>query len=45
MQRELIETMERRQQQVWIPVTIATLVPGVIFIGIPFSGALSALNL
>ena len=27
--RELIETIERRGQQVWIPVTVATLVPGV----------------
>lgn len=36
VQRELIETMERRGQQVWIPVTVATLVPGVIFMLIPF---------
>ncbi len=34
--RELVETMERRSQQVWIPVTVATLVPGVIFMLIPF---------
>lgn len=40
VQRELIETMEKRDQQVWIPVTVATLVPGVIFIGIPFTAAL-----
>lgn len=39
-QRELIETMERRGQQVWIPVTVATLVPGVIFLAIPFIEAL-----
>jgi tight adherence protein C len=45
VQRELVETMDRRAQQVWIPVTIATLVPGVIFIAIPFSQALEALNL
>lgn len=38
--RELVETMERRGQQVWIPVTVATLAPGVIFIGIPFMTAL-----
>jgi len=38
--RELIETMERRSQQVWIPVTVATLVPGVIFLSIPFVEAL-----
>ncbi len=43
--RELIETMEKRGQQVWIPVTVATLVPGVIFIAIPFTQALEALNL
>ena len=40
VQRELIETMERRSQQVWIPVTVATLVPGVILISIPFITAL-----
>lgn len=38
--RELIETMERRGQQVWIPVTVAALLPGVIFIAIPFLAAL-----
>lgn len=40
VQRELVETMERRAQEVWIPVTIATLVPGVIFLAIPFIEAL-----
>lgn len=40
VQRELVETMERRGQQVWIPVTVATLVPGVIFLAIPFAEAL-----
>jgi Flp pilus assembly protein TadB len=39
-QRELVETMERRAQAVWIPVTVATLVPGVIFLAIPFIDAL-----
>ena len=38
--RELIETTERRSQQVWIPVTVATLVPGAIFMGVPFVEAL-----
>jgi tight adherence protein C len=38
--RELIETAERREQQVWIPVTVATLVPGVLFMAIPFVEAL-----
>ena len=41
VQRELVETLERRGQQVWIPVTVATLLPGVIFIAIPFYAALS----
>ena len=38
--RRLIETIERRGQQVWVPVTVATLVPGVIFLAIPFIEAL-----
>jgi tight adherence protein C len=41
VQRELMATMERRGQQVWVPVTVATLVPGVIFLSIPFLEALS----
>ena len=38
--RRLVETAQRRSQQVWIPVTVAALVPGVIFIAIPFMEAL-----
>lgn len=38
--RQLVETIERRAQQVWIPVTVATLVPGVIFLAVPFVEAL-----
>jgi Flp pilus assembly protein TadB len=38
--RELIETLERRGQQVWIPVTVAALVPGLIFLAVPFIDAL-----
>lgn len=38
--RDLVETMERRAQQVWVPVTVATLVPGVIFLAVPFTEAL-----
>jgi Flp pilus assembly protein TadB len=38
--RELIETIERRAQQVWIPVTVATLVPGVLFLVAPFVAAM-----
>lgn len=40
LHRDLVETMERRSQQVWIPVTVATLVPGVIFLAVPFIEAL-----
>ncbi|MEX2324272.1 MAG: type II secretion system F family protein [Nitriliruptoraceae bacterium] len=40
LQRELLEHIEKRGQQVWIPVTVAALVPGAIFIGVPFSSAL-----
>ena len=40
-QRELIETIERRNQQVWIPVTVATLLPGVLLMGVPFVDALT----
>jgi tight adherence protein C len=38
--RELIERIERRGQQVWIPVTVATLLPGVLFLAVPFAQAL-----
>jgi tight adherence protein C len=38
--RDLIETIERRAQQVWVPVTVATLVPGLIFLAVPFVEAL-----
>jgi len=38
--RRLAATIDRRAQQVWIPVTVATLVPGTIFLAIPFLAAL-----
>jgi Flp pilus assembly protein TadB len=38
--RELLETIERRAQQVWVPVTVATLVPGVLFMAVPFVEAM-----
>jgi tight adherence protein C len=38
--RRLIETIERRAQAVWIPVTVATLLPGVLFMAVPFIEAL-----
>jgi Flp pilus assembly protein TadB len=39
-QRELVEAIERRAQQVWIPVTVAALVPGVLLLVVPFVQAL-----
>lgn len=38
--RQMVETIDRRAQQVWVPVTVATLVPGVIFLAIPFIEAM-----
>lgn len=40
VQRELVETAERRGQQVWVPVTVAALLPGVLFLAVPFMAAL-----
>jgi hypothetical protein len=40
-QRELIEAIEKRNQQVWIPVTVAALIPGVLLMGVPFVDALT----
>lgn len=40
LHRRTIEQMERRAQQVWIPVTVATLVPGAILLAVPFLAAL-----
>lgn len=34
--RALLETIERRGQMVWVPVTVAALVPGAIFLAVPF---------
>jgi tight adherence protein C len=42
--RQLLETIERRDQQVWIPVTVAALLPGSILIGIPFIQAMRAFS-
>lgn len=44
VQRAQIEFIERRAQQVWIPVTVATLVPGVIFMAVPFLDAMNSLT-
>jgi tight adherence protein C len=37
--RELISTIESRNQQVWIPVTVSALIPGVIVLAVPFLAA------
>lgn len=42
LHRRTVELMERRSQQVWVPVTVATLVPGALLLAVPF---LAALNL
>jgi len=34
--RDLLASIQQREQQVWIPVTVATLVPGVLLLGVPF---------
>ena len=44
VQRDLVETIERRGQMVWIPVTVATLLPGVIFMAVPFVDAMRKLT-
>jgi hypothetical protein len=44
VQRGEIEVIERRGQLVWIPVTLATLLPGVIFMSVPFIDAVSKLT-
>ena len=40
LHRKVLETIEKRAQQVWVPVTVATLVPGVILLAVPFLAAL-----
>jgi hypothetical protein len=40
LHRQTIADLERRAQLVWIPVTVATLLPGVIFLAIPFLEAM-----
>lgn len=42
--RRLIEDLERRAQAVWIPVTVATLIPGVIFLAVPFVAVLRTVS-
>lgn len=40
VQRQLAEIVDRRAQQVWIPVTVATLLPGTLFLAVPFLRAM-----
>lgn len=40
VQRQLAADLDRRAQLVWIPVTVATLVPGTIFLAVPFLQAM-----
>ena len=40
LHRELLAQIDRRGQQVWIPVTVAALIPGAIFLLVPFFDAL-----
>lgn len=38
--RHLVMIMEKRAEQVWVPVTVAALIPGSIFLAVPFIEAL-----
>ena len=38
--RDLLAALERRAQQVWVPVTVATLLPGSLLLLVPFLDAL-----
>ncbi len=42
--RELLEAIERKDQQVWIPVAVAALIPGTILIAIPFIQAMQTFS-
>ena len=42
--RRVVESIERRAQQVWIPVTVAALLPGAIFLAVPFIDALELIT-
>lgn len=42
--RELLASIERKNLQVWIPVTVAALVPGVILVAVPFIDALETFS-
>lgn len=38
--RELLAQLDRRAQQVWVPVTLATLLPGTLLLSVPFLQAM-----
>ena len=42
--RALLESIARRSQLVWIPVTVATLVPGLVVLAVPFASAMSQIT-
>lgn len=42
--RQLLATIDRRSQAVWVPVTVAALVPGVLFLTVPFIEALTVFS-
>ncbi|MFM7069887.1 MAG: type II secretion system F family protein [Actinomycetes bacterium] len=42
--RSLVESISRRSQLVWIPVTIATLVPGLVVLAVPFASAMTQIT-
>ena len=42
--RALLESIARRGQLVWIPVTVATLVPGLVVLAVPFASAMSQIT-
>jgi tight adherence protein C len=42
--RDLLASIERKNLQVWIPVTVAALVPGVILVAVPFIDALETFS-
>ena len=40
----LLESIARRGQLVWIPVTVATLVPGLVVLAVPFASAMTQIT-
>ncbi|MFM7062109.1 MAG: type II secretion system F family protein [Actinomycetes bacterium] len=42
--RALLESIARRGQLVWIPVTVATLVPGLVVLAVPFASAMAQIT-